>query len=424
MQKKKRDLKPTSLLSKLGPGLITGASDDDPSGIATYSQVGAQFGFGMLWTALFSFPLMVAIQEIAARLGRVTGHGIAGNLRRHYSPWVLRIAVSLLLIANVLNLGADLGAMGAAVQLLIGGPALLYVVLLGFLSLWAEIVLPYSRYVHILKWLTLALFAYVAAAFAIRMPWLAALHATLVPSFTFSRAYIIGFIAVMGTTISPYLFFWQASEEVEEEQRNGARSLRSAPQTADAELRRINLDTCIGMGFSNIITFFIMLTAAATLHTHGIVNIGTAADAAKALEPFAGKFASLLFTLGIVGTGLLAVPILSGSVAYALGEALQWKVGLELKPTKAKGFYGILSISIILGLLLNFLHIDPIQALFWSAVVNGIIAVPLMALMMNMGSNKKVMGKFTLPLWLRIGGWLTTAVMLVAVIGMAATMGG
>ncbi len=409
------------MFGRLGPGIITGASDDDPSGIATYSQMGAQFGFGMLWTALFSFPLMVSIQRIAARIGCVTGHGIAGNLRMHAPAWLLRGAVGLLVIANVLNLGADLGAMGAALELITGAPVLPSIVAMGLLSLVLEIFLPYSQYVNILKWLTLALFAYVAVIFAVQIPWGEALLATITPSFSFTREYITGFVAIMGTTISPYLFFWQASGEVEEKERHNNPALKGGSRLGLGELLRIDVDTVIGMGFSNIIMFFIILTAAVTLHVHGLTDITTAADAAKALEPIAGPFAKLCFAIGIIGTGLLAVPVLSGSAAYAVGEAMQWQVGLERKPHEAKGFYGVMAAAVLLGLALNFFHVDPIRALFWCAVINGVLAVPLMVVLMVLACDRKVMGRYALPLPMRIAGWLTTGVMLAAAVAMGVT---
>lgn len=412
------------ILSRLGPGLITGASDDDPSGIATYSQVGAQFGFGMLWTALFSFPLMVSIQRISARIGCVTGHGIAGNLRQYYPRWLLRGSVLLLVTANVLNLGADLGAMGGALHLVMAGPTLLYIVAMGILSLVLEITLPYSQYANILKWLTLGLFAYVVVVFIVDVPWRQALFATVMPTFSLGKEYITGFVAVMGTTISPYLFFWQASEEVEEKEKHHDPALKEGSRLGTAEMQRIDVDTAIGMGFSNVITYFIILTAAVTLHAHGLTQIATAEDAAAALAPIAGPFARLLFALGIIGTGMLAVPILSGSAAYAVGEAMHWTVGLERKPGEAKGFYGVMAVSVLLGIGFNLLHIDPIRALFWVAVLNGVLAVPLMVLLMLMGSNRKIMGRYTTPPLLQFGGWVTTLVMLLAAIGMAVTSWG
>ena len=414
------------LLQTLGPGLITGASDDDPSGIATYSQVGAQFGYGLLWTMLFSYPLMCGIQEISAQIGRVTGRGIAGNLRRHYAPAWLYSMVGLVLVANIINLGADIGAMGAAVNLLVGGPPLLYAALFAVASVVLESFLPYDRYAHFLKWLTLALFAYVATVFVVHVPWGHALRATVLPSFSWKAEYVTSIVAVLGTTISPYLFFWQAEEEVELEHANPTdRPLRRDPAEAPAQLHRIRVDTYTGMGFSNLVAFFIILTAAVALHYHvpPVTDIQTSTDAAKALKPVAGQFASLLFALGIVGTGLLALPVLAGSAAYAVGEALRWKVGLNRKPGRARGFYGIIAVATFFGLLLNFVHIDPIKALFWSAVINGVVAGPIMVLMMLMASQTKIMGAFTLNIRQRVLGWAATAAMLAAAIALFATWG-
>jgi len=416
------------LLQTLGPGLVTGASDDDPSGIATYSQVGAQFGFGLLWTMLFSYPLMSAIQEISAQIGRVTGRGIAGNLRRHYAPVWMYMMVGLVLIANIINLGADIGAMGAAVKLLIGGPALLYASLFAIASIVLEVFLPYDKYANFLKWLCLALFAYVATVFVVHVPWGHALRSTVVPSFSWKTDYITSIVAVLGTTISPYLFFWQAEEEVEIERASPTEHpLRRDPKNALSQLRRIRVDTYVGMAFSNIVAFFIILTAAVALHYHvpPITDIQTSTDAARALLPVAGKFAFLLFSLGIVGTGLLAVPVLAGSAAYAVGEALHWPVGLNRKPLRARGFYAIITAATLIGLALNFniVHLDPVKALFWSAVINGVVAGPIMILMMLMGSDAKVMGEFTLKTRQKFFGWLATAVMLAAAAGLFATWG-
>jgi len=412
-----------ALLWKLGPGLITGAADDDPSGIATYSQVGAHFGYGMLWTMLFSFPLMAAIQEISARIGRVSGIGIAGNLRRHYPKPFLYGIVSLLLIANIFNIGADIGAMGAAAGLLIPGPPGLFVVLAGCISLLLQILIPYTSYVKYLKWLTIALFAYVVTALYLHEPRWEAIRATFLPALSLHGGYFTALIAILGTTISPYLFFWQASEEVEEVTLNaGETPLKKAPEQAAVHLQRIRFDTYLGMAFSNLIAFFIILTAAATLHAHGVQDIQTADQAALALEPMAGRFAFFLFALGIVGTGLLAVPVLAGSAAYGVSEAFQWTASLEKKPKHAKPFYVTIGIATLVGLLLNFLHLDPIKALFWSAVLNGIVAAPVMAFMMLLAQNARVMGQFTLPAYLRVAGWLATAVMVFASLGMISTI--
>jgi NRAMP (natural resistance-associated macrophage protein)-like metal ion transporter len=411
------------LLMALGPGLITGAADDDPSGIATYSQVGAKFGYGMLWVMPFSYPLMAVIQEISARIGRVTGAGIAANIRRHYPKPILYGMVSLLLVANIFNLGADIGAMGAAAKLFLPGPVWVYILLLGGVSLLLQIAVPYTKYVPYLKWLTLALFAYIATAIVVGEPKWQAIRATFWPSIRWNSDYFTALIAVFGTTISPYLFFWQASEEAEDVGVNAEdKPLKQAPEQAPVQFERIKVDTYIGMAFSNTVAFFIILTAAVTLHTHGILDIQTADQAAKALEPLAGRFAFLLFAAGIVGTGMLAVPVLAGSAAYAVGEAFQWTASLEKKPRQAVQFYATIGAATVIGLVLNFIHLNPIKALFWSAVLNGVVAVPVMSLMMILTQNAKVMGKFTLPLYLRIGGWIATAVMLIASLGMILTL--
>ncbi len=403
----------------LGPGLITGASDDDPSGIATYSQVGAQYGYGMGWTMLFSFPLMAAIQEISARIGRVTGQGIAGNLRQHYPPSLLRFIVGLLLIANVINLGADLGAMGDTLTLIIGGSTHLYVVGFAAACAWLEIFSRYDRYVAILKWTTLSLFAYVGTALVVHVSWGQVLYDTLVPALVWQKDYVVGIVAVLGTTISPYLFFWQSSEEAEDQRVDPAASpLLEAPLQAPAALRRMRFDTYVGMGYSNLISLFIIITAGATLHVSGITDIATSAQAAEALRPIAGPFAFALFAAGIIATGLLAVPVLAGSAAYAVGEALQWPTGLARRPLEAKAFYAAIAFATLLGIGINFVAIDPIKALFWSAVINGVVAVPLMVVMMLMARRPAVMGRFTLPLLLSLVGWLATAVMAVTVLAM------
>ena len=407
------------VLKVLGPGLITGAADDDPSGIATYSSVGAQFGYGMLWTMPFTYPLMAAIQEISARIGRVTGHGIAGNMRAHYPRWLLYLIVSLLLFANTINIGADIGAMGAGVNLILGGPAPLYCVLLTAFSTLLQIAIPYKKYVGILKWLTLSLLAYVATAFVVKIKWQDAIYGTFVPNLSFTPEHLQALVAVLGTTISPYLFFWQASEEVEEIHRVVRdKALKRAPRQGSKQLQRIRVDTYLGMAFSNCIAYFIILTVAVTLNAHGKTNIDTAAEAAEALRPIAGRFASLLFSLGIVGTGLLALPVLAGSAAYAVGEAFHWPVGLKRKPSRAKAFYAVLAISTIIGLLLNFANVNPIQALVWSAIINGITAAPVMCFMMLMASSRKIMGKFIVPRHLKILGWCATIVMAAAAMGM------
>jgi NRAMP (natural resistance-associated macrophage protein)-like metal ion transporter len=426
MKKNKQETPPKqqTLWQKLGPGLVTGAADDDPSGIATYSQSGAAFGYGILWTVFFTFPLMVGIQIVSARIGRVTGHGLAANIRSHYAPWLLYCIVGLLLIANTINIAADIGAMAAALKLLIGGPAHWYAVGFAVLSLVLQIFVPFPRYAPILKVLTLALFAYVATVFVVQVPWGEVLVRTFIPSMSSRADYVVAVVAVFGTTISPYLFFWQASQEVEEQRAtDGDEPLREAPDQAESHLRRIKIDTYIGMAFSNVVAFFIMLTAVVTFNAHGITDIQNSAQAAEALRPLAGEFAFMLFAAGIVGTGLLAVPILAGSAAYAVAESLQWRIGLGLKLLQARGFYMILTVATLMGMALNFTPIDPIRALFWTAVINGVIAVPIMAVMMLMAVRSDIMGRFVITRRLKVLGWLATVVMAFAVVAMAATWG-
>lgn len=417
-------VKKQSLWARLGPGLITGAADDDPSGIATYSQVGAGFGYGILWTAFFTFPLMVGIQTVSARIGRVTGQGLAANIRRHYPPWLLYGIVVLLLLANTINIAADIGAMGAALKLLTGGPAHWYAIAFGLASLVLQIFVPFPRYAPILKALTLALLAYVATVFVVKVPWGEVFFQTIMPSLSLKADYVVAVVAVFGTTISPYLFFWQASQEVEDQRAApGEEALIKAPEQARAELQRIKIDTYVGMGFSNLVAFFIMLTAVVTLHLHGTTDIQTSAQAAQALRPLAGDFAFALFSAGIIGTGLLAVPILAGSAAYAVAEAFKWPIGLGLQFVQARGFYAIVIVATIFGVALNFTSIDPIKALFWSAVINGVIAVPIMAVMMLMAVRVDIMGPFAITRRLTILGWLATAVMAIVVLAMLATWG-
>lgn len=410
-------------LGKLGPGLITGAADDDPSGIATYSQAGAQFGFGMLWTVCLTFPLMLGIQVISAKIGRVSGHGLATNIRRHYPKSLLYAIVSLLLLANVINIAADVAAMGDSLTLIIGGPTHLYAVGFGLLSLLLQVFIPYQQYVRILKWLTLGLLAYVATVLTVHIPWSEVALRTVWPQFAWSAASVTMIVAVFGTTISPYLFFWQASQEVEDLQADAsAQALRRAPEQAPRQFQRIKMDTAIGMGFSNLVAFFIMLTTAATLGAQGITHIDTSAQAASALRPIAGDFAFALFSLGIIGTGLLAIPVLAGSAAYAVAGAFHWKNSLELAPRAAKKFYAIIVTATVIGAALCFTPLDPIKALYWSAVINGVISVPIMALMMVMASRPAIMGTLTISRRLRALGWLSTIVMATAVLAMFATM--
>ena len=412
------------LIEIIGPGLITGASDDDPSGIATYSQAGAQFGYALCWVMPFSWPLMCAIQEISARIGRVTGHGIAGNLKRHASPYALYPLILLLVIANTINIGADLGAMAAALQLLVGGPIWAYIIVFGVVSVTLEVFVRYARYVAILKWLTLSLLAYVAVALVVHVPWGTVGWSLIAPDFSLKADYLTVVVAMLGTTISPYLFFWQAEEEVEQvKERDEAKPLKRAPAQAKSELFRIRVDTLIGMGISNLVALFIIVSTAATLHEQGITDIATSAQAAEALRPIAGQFAFLIFALGIIGTGLLALPVLAGSAAYAVGETFGWRVGLAQKPGRARAFYGVIAAATLIGALINFSPLDPVKALFWSAVINGVVAVPIMAMMMRLSSNKAVMADFPNPPLLVWIGWLATAVMALAVIGMIATWG-
>jgi NRAMP (natural resistance-associated macrophage protein)-like metal ion transporter len=409
-------------LNKLGPGLITGAADDDPSGIATYSQGGAQYGFGTLWTLLFTYPLMVGIQIISARIGYVTGRGLAANMAQTHSRGITMSLVTLLLVANTINIGADLAAMADAIKLVAGGPRHLYAIALGLTCLLLQVFIPYQRYVGILKWLTLTLFAYVGTIFATHVPWGEVLHGTLAPKNEFSPNYLLIIVAIFGTTISPYLFFWQAGQEVEElaVQRDEA-SLPNAPNDTQHHLRRINIDTILGMAFSNIIAFFIMLTTAVTLYTHGVHDIQTSAQAAEALRPIGGEFTFLLFAGGIIGTGLLAVPVLAGSAAYAVAETFNWKSSLGMELKSAKGFYAIIALATLVGVLLDFSPIDPVKALLWSAVINGVISVPLMIAMMRIATQQKVMDKFVVGARLKWLGWLATGVMAVAVLAFGLT---
>lgn len=402
-------------LRQLGPGLITGAADDDPSGIATYSQAGAQYGLGMLWTVVITLPLMAAIQLVSARIGYVTGVGLAANIRQHYPRWLLRACVALLLGANILNIGADLAAMAEALRLLVGGSAHVYAVTFGLLSLVLQVFLPYERYVRWLKWLTLTLFAYVAVVLSVHIDWLAVAQAVVWPKLPSGKEVFITLMAVLGTTISPYLFFWQAAQEVEDK--------RFRPHTADevqGELRRIRNDTLVGMAFSNGIAFCIMLSTAVTLYTAGVHDIQTSAQAAEALRPVAGDFAYLLFSLGIIGTGMLAVPVLAGSAAYAVANAAGWhgSLGLNLRRGEGRGFYGVIVAATLVGVVLCFTPTDPVKELFWSAVINGVVAVPIMVVLMSMATNPKVMGPHVIGRRVRWLGWAATALMGVTVLGM------
>ena len=409
---------PATLVRRLGPGLITGAADDDPSGIATYSQAGAQFGVNMLWTVVLTLPLMTAIQAISARIGRVTGQGLTINLAKILPRPVVAGLVLLLLFANVFNIGADLSAMGAAAELVTGWSAGLLTLAFAAGSLAIQILVPYHHYVRLLKWLTMALFAYVGVVFTVQIDWAQVAARTVAPRLALDHAALLTVVAIFGTTISPYLFFWEASEEVEDEEASGAGSLLAAPSPARREFRRIALDNILGMGFSNLIAFFIVLTTAVTLHTHGLRDIQTSEQAASALRPIAGDLAFLLFSLGVVGTGLLAVPVLAGSAAYAVSDLLGWPRGLELKPREAMGFYGVIAAAVALGLAVTALGLDPMRALFWSAVVNGVISVPIMVGMMAVATRKRIMGPFTTGRVTTLLGCIATGVMALAVGGM------
>ena len=399
----------------LGPGLITGAADDDPSGIATYAQAGAQYGFALAWTLVLAYPLMVAIQAICARIGRTTGRGIAGNLREHYPTWTLSVIVGLLFAANVLNIGADLGAMTESLRLLVPVPVWLGVLLFGVITASGQILLEHTRYVAILKWLTLSLLAYFGALASVRVPWTELIHGLVWPGLHLDQSFWLIVVAIFGTTISPYLFFWQAGQEVEDTKSMASRQpLLRQPSQATRAFARIRLDTLVGMGFSNLVALAILITSAVTLKSGRSVPIETAAQAAVALRPIAGAFASLLFALGIIGTGLLSVPVLAGSAAYALGEARRWPVGLSRAPLRAKAFYTSIALAITLGAIANLLRIGPMKALVWAALLNGIVSVPVMAMVMLLGARTDVMGRFCISRRLKLTGWTATALMAVA----------
>ena len=413
------------LFKKLGPGFITGASDDDPSGIATYTQAGAQFGFGQLWVMIATLPFMIVIQEMCGRVGLVTGQGLAGVMKRHYSRPLLAFCVGLLLIANTINIGADLGAMAAATQLLV--PQVSFSVLIflfTFLTLTLEIFISYKVYVNYLKYFALSLLAYFVTAFVVQVSWNEVFATIVRPSIVFTREYLLNIIALLGTTISPYLFFWQTDEEVEEE--IAAHKLKDfgvgKPKINSLDVHQMRLDTVFGMFFSNVITFFIIVTAASTLGVHGITNIETAADAAAVLKPLAGNFTSLLFTLGIVGTGLLAVPVLAGSASYAVAESFDWKEGLYRKFSQAHGFYGVITIATVVGLVVNFIDIPPFKMLYYTAVVNGAIAPILMIVILRIANNKKVMGHHTNSMFSNVSGLIITFIMGGAGLGLLWTM--
>ena len=406
-------------LSRIGPGLITGVADDDPSGIATYSQAGARFGLDMLWTMPLALPLMAAIQSICALIGRVTGKGLAANIKLAFPPIVLKIVVTLLLIANTLNIAADVAAMGEVAELITGRDRHIMTAVFVFGTLLLQVFVPYHRYVYFLKWLTLSLLAYAAVLFTVHVPWGEVIHRTVMPRLRIDADSAAVIVGVFGTTISPYLFFWQASEEVEEMHLNaGAAPLLRDKKSAKREISRIRWDTWSGMFYSNITAYFIILATAVTLNVSGITDINTAAEAASALKPLAGEFAFYLFAIGILGVGLIGVPVLAGSGAFALSEAMGWKSGLERKVTDAQRFYGIIAVSVLAGLVIQYTPISPMKALFWSAVINGIIAVPLMAVILILASKKSIMGVYTASKPIVVIGWIATVVMGVAALCM------
>lgn len=399
----------------LGPGLVTGAADDDPSGIATYAQAGTQYGFGLAWTLLLAYPLMVAIQAICARIGRTTGLGIAGNLRKHYHGSILAVIVGLLFAANVLNIGADLGAMAESLRLLVTVPTGLGVLLFGSITVGGQVLLKHNRYVAILKWLTLSLLAYFGTLATVRIPWTSFIHGLLWPDMTLHQGFWLMVVAIFGTTISPYLFFWQAGQEVEDTKSRPSRQpLLAQPRQAGRALARIRLDTIVGMALSNLVALAILVTSAVTLKARGTATIETAAQAAAALRPVAGASASVLFALGVIGTGLLSVPVLAGSAGYALGEARQWPVGFSRAPSRAKAFYASIALATLLGALGNLLRISPMKALVWAAVLNGAVSVPVMAMVMLLGARADIMGEFRISMRLKVMGWIATAIMALA----------
>ncbi|MEA2831044.1 MAG: hypothetical protein QOF22_1792, partial [Bradyrhizobium sp.] len=414
-EKKKRSM----LLRLLGPGLVTGAADDDPSGIATYSQAGAQFGYGLLWTVFLTTPFMIAIQLISARIGRVTGKGLAANVMELAPRWLVLALVFLLVAANTFNIAADIAAMGEALSLVVGGLNHEHALIFASTSTLLQVFVPYRRYAPVLKFLTLTLFAYVATALTVNIPWSAALLAAIWPKPSINSGYFLMVVAVLGTTISPYLFFWQASQEVEDmNQGKIDRPLRELTKGGDQELDRIKIDTTVGMIFSNVIAFFIILTTAAVLNAHGVTDINSATQAAEALRPLAGDFTFLLFALGIIGTGMLAIPVLAGSAAYGVSEAFGWPATLEAKAPDAIGFYTIIAAATVIGFGLGFTGIDSIHMLVWSAVLNGIVAVPIMAMMMVIVANSRLMGRFKAKPWLIGLGWGGTGLMALAVIAL------
>lgn len=401
------------ILKSLGPGFITGAADDDPSGIGTYSQTGALFGYGQLWTALFSFPFMTIVQEICGRIGMTTGMGLSGIIRRYYPKWVLYLAVFILFFANTINIGADLVAMASSAQLLVDVPRWFFLIGIVLITIALELFVPYPTYAKFLKYLTLSLFAYVITAFVVKQDWMKILKYTLVPTFSFSKDYVMNLVAILGTTISPYLFFWQADEEVEEDiEHHKIASLgKGTPRITRTDIKKLRIDTIVGMFFSQAVMFFIILTTASTLGVHGLTSIQTADQAAAALKPLAGDFAFLLFAAGVIGTGLLAVPILAGSASYAVSEAFGWKAGLGKKFSQAKPFYLVIATATALGLLIGFLPIKPFQLLYYTAVLNGMCAPLLLIIIMRISNNRQIMKGEVNGRISNIMGWIITIFM-------------
>ena len=401
------------LKKSIGPGVITGIADDDPSGIATYAQTGAMFGFSQLWLALFSFPFMSAIQEMCGRIGMVTGKGLAQIIRLHYSKKILFIIVSLLCIANIFNIGADLAAMASAAKLVIDAPFYFWLIGLTFITLVVEVMVPYPTYVKVLKYFAATVLAYIITAFFIKQDWRNILFSTIIPHFEFNKMYLLNIIAMLGTTISPYLFFWQTDEEVEEELESGKLRFmgRGVPKITKGDVKRMRSDTVVGMFLSNLITFFVIITSASTLHANGINSITSASQLAEALKPLAGDYATIIFALGIIGTGMLAVPVLAGSAAYAISESFGWKEGLGKTFSQAKGFYSVIILATIIGLSFSFSSIDPMITLYYAAILNGLLAPPLMVIIMLISNNKKIMGKYTNKKVTNILGWIITIIM-------------
>lgn len=399
-------------IKKLGPGIITGAADDDPSGITTYSQAGAQYGTTLLWMSAWVFPLVATIQEMCARIALVTGRGLASNIKKTYSKEVLYVCTILLFFANTFNIGADLGAMAKTIQLLTPNASFVFlVVFIGIAGLFLEVLVPYRKYSKYLKWLVLAIFSYIITGFIIKMNWSMLLHDGIIPHIIFSKTQILLITGVLGTTISPYLFFWQTSEEIEEEIEEGQTSIRSRKGTNHAEIREMRVDVWTGMFLSTVVMFFIIAVCANTLFANGITNISTAADAARALRPLAGSSASLLFAIGILGTGLLAIPVLAGSTAYAISESFGWKEGLYRKYKTAHAFYGVIAVSVVLGIIINFIGLDPIKALLYSAIANGIVAPVILVFIVKISSSKKIMGEFKNSFVIKSIGWIATVLM-------------